>query len=78
MATLYTLAAMVFAIIAFIFGVAKKARDYGRAQAENERHEDNAQLQMEFDKIDNQRPNVDDALGRLSKRASGGRSASPK
>lgn len=77
MSELYVLAAGVITALVTFAGLIWKAYSAGRDREKLERMKDDAQLQMEFDKIDSQRPSVDDALARLRDR--GARSgSSPK
>lgn len=69
MGTVYAIVAAVIACIVFIIGVAKKARDYGRSEERNKKAENDAQLRLEFDKIDGGAPDLDAAASRLRDRA---------
>lgn len=78
MIDLYMIGGAVLAAIAGLVGVVWKAYRAGQDNVKAEKAEDDAQMRLEFDKIDSRAPNLDDSLNRLRERSNGDRSASPK
>jgi Flp pilus assembly protein TadB len=74
----WAIVASVGAMLAAFAGVAWKSYRAGRDRERVENAEDDAQMQLEFDKIDRDAPDLDGSIDRLRKRAKNGRSSGSK
>jgi len=75
---IWAMIAGIGAILATFAGVAWKLYRAGQDHERVKKAENDAQLRLEFDKIDARKPDLDDSLDRLRKRASGGRGTGSK
>lgn len=66
---LYAIIGAIVAVIVALAGTYIKGKSAGKNEAENKTRKANEATQREFDKIDNQTPNIDASIDRLRDRS---------